>query len=248
MSPVEPNGVLAVPSAERRTGDGWPAFATWTWPDERSKTVQMSVTKSCPRLWAASSSFRPCEDGLRLRVLAGERPEQGHRDRHEERGRDSLARDVADGEEEAVGSSPEGQVEVAAHVLGGLEDGVEVEVGPFGAGRQVGREEPELDLARDREVALQRRFHSVRVGLGLEERPDARLHLEDLERLRQVVVRPELESLRLVGHVLQGGEEHDGEVARRGIGPEPPQNLVAVEARHDDVEEDDVGLDSPPRP
>jgi len=71
---------------------------------------------------------------------------------------------------------------------------------------------------------------------------DAHLHLEHLERLGQVVVAADLEAARLVLHVLERAEEHDGDLFRRLVRADPAAHVVAVDARgHHDVEQHEVG-------
>ena len=92
-----------------------------------------------------------------------------------------------------------------------------LEAGPARRRGQVGGQDAHLDLARDPQIARHRLPDRVGVGLRLQQRPHARLDLEDLERLRQVVVAADLEAARLVRDVVERAEEHDRHLARRVV-------------------------------
>ena len=132
-------------------------------------------------------------------------------------------------------------VEIAADLTGRLDDGVDVEAGSFRGGRQIGGQDAHLDLAGDPEVPGHRFANRVGVGLGLEQRPDSRLDLQHLERFGQVIVAAHLEALCLVLDVLERAEEHHRQFARRLAGAQLPAHLIAVETRHHDVEQHEVG-------
>ena len=189
---------------------------------------------------AASSSFRRARISRRPVELAGQRAQQRHGDRHEEGRGDALPAHVADRHHQPVLGHAQHLEEIAAHVPRRLDRGVDVEPhAPAGRG-EVGREDPHLDLAGDREVPLLGGADRVGVGLRLQQRAHPRLHLQDLERLGEVVVRPQLEAARLVLDVLQRAQEHDGDLAGGGVRAQPPAHLVAVDPGHHDVEQQQV--------
>ena len=85
------------------------------------------------------------------------------------------------------------------------------------------------------------RFRLGRIAPGCagapEQRPDPAPELADRERLRDVVVRAELEPEHLVELVV-ARREHDDR--HRALGPEPLADLEPVELRQHDVEHDEV--------
>src|SRR5579862_6841355 len=130
-------------------------------------------------------------------------------------------------------------------------------VDPAGAAREVaedlelGRGQADPPIAAldappveiDDEVAVADHAAADRVGqiaigasqVGL----DPRQQLPQAERLRQVVVRAELEADDLVDLLVAGGEHQDGGLAARGA--DPAEHLEAVHGRQADVEQDEVG-------
>ncbi len=66
-------------------------------------------------------------------------------------------------------------------------------------------------------------------------------HDVGIERLGDVIHRAEGEAVRLALHRVHRGDEDDRDVARRRVGLEGLQHLVAVHVRHHDVEQDHVG-------
>ena len=77
--------------------------------------------------------------------------------------------------------------------------------------------------------------------LDREVRPHPSQELFELEGLGHVVDGPSLESPDLVDRVRQGGHEDDRDVPGRWILLQPLARREAVEVRHEDVEEDQVG-------
>src|SRR5438045_2930309 len=71
-----------------------------------------------------------------------------------------------------------------------------------------------------------------------QDRADAGHQLARAERLRQVVVAAELEPEDTVDLLVLRGEKDDRHVR---AAPQPPADLGAVELRHHDVEDDEVG-------
>ena len=70
-----------------------------------------------------------------------------------------------------------------------------------------------------------------------QQRPHAAPELADRERLRDVVVRAELEPEHLVELVVAGGEHHDRDAALR---PQALAHLEPVEPRQHHVEDDEI--------
>ena len=103
------------------------------------------------------------------------------------------------------------------------------------------RQHSHLDFARDAQFAGDLLLHRVAVGLGLEQRAHARLHLQHLEGLGEIIVGARLKAARLVLHLFQRGEEHDRHLGGLRHLAQAPANLVAVQSRHHDVEQHQVG-------
>ena len=145
-----------------------------------------------------------------------------------------------EGHHDALVGSAEHLVEIAADLTRRFDGGVDVETGSFRGGRRVRWQDAHLDLAGDSEVPRHRFANGVGVRLGLEQRPDAGLDLEQLERFRQIVVAAHLETLRLVRDVLQRAEKHHRQFARRLACAQLPAHLITIEVRHHDVEQHEV--------
>ena len=77
-------------------------------------------------------------------------------------------------------------------------------------------------------------------GRAADDRADAGGELVGVERLGDVVVGAEVEALGLVGGRALGRQQDDRD---RPLLAELAHDLDAVEVRHDDVEQDDVGAD-----
>ena len=77
-------------------------------------------------------------------------------------------------------------------------------------------------------------------GRAAQDGPDAGGQLVGMERLGDVVIGAEVETLGLVGRGSLGGQQDDGD---RPPLAELAHDLDAVEVGHDDVEQDDVGSD-----
>ena len=172
--------------------------------------------------------------------VPSERTQDRHGDGHEQRGWDPLPRHVAQCDDEAVVGRAENFIEVAANLLCRLDDRVHVQIGVAGCRLEIGGQDAHLDLAGDSQVAGHRLANGVGIRLGLEQRPDASLDLEHLERLRQVVVAADLEPAGLVLDVLERAQEHDRQLARRLLRAKLAADFVAVDARHHDVEEHEI--------
>ena len=90
---------------------------------------------------------------------------------------------------------------------------------------------PQDDLARGEDLVL-------RTALGTaEDRIDPRRQLTRRERLRDVVVCPELEPGDTIRLLVAGGQHHDRHLR---AGPDLATNLEAVDARKAEVEHDDA--------
>jgi len=82
-----------------------------------------------------------------------------------------------------------------------------------------------------------------RLALALhapQQRPDARQQFLRAERLDQVVVRPRVQPGDAVLDLALGGEHEDGDGIREAA--QLGADLEAVELRHHDIEQDEVGL------
>ena len=78
-------------------------------------------------------------------------------------------------------------------------------------------------------------------SLDREMRIDARDHLFRLDGLRDEIHRARFEPANAVLRVVERGHEDHGSVAGLRIGFEAAACLIAVDARHDDIEQDDQG-------
>jgi hypothetical protein len=83
------------------------------------------------------------------------------------------------------------------------------------------------------------------IGEALTFRPpngtlDAQLKLLDVERLGDVIVGPELETLQLVAALVLLGEEDHGDVAGAHAGAQITADFVAVYIRQHDVQDDEM--------
>src|SRR5688572_10201438 len=131
---------------------------------------------------------------------------------------------------------------VEEHLLGeggALAQGEQFQDAVFLAG-QVQRLGLDLDrsgIEIDRQLAgLDDRF---RVSLGAaHDRLDARQQFAPVERLGQVVVRAEAETLGLVVKLGKARQDQDRRIDARGA--QAPQHLVAVDVRQHQIEDDDV--------
>ena len=83
------------------------------------------------------------------------------------------------------------------------------------------------------------RVIGVVVPLDPRQRGDPGQQLAAVDRLGQEVVGPRLEGLDLL-LVAAGGDHHDRQERRGRVRADPPAHLVAVHARHHDVEQDEV--------
>src|SRR5215475_11775827 len=90
-----------------------------------------------------------------------------------------------------------------------------------------------------RELARLARL-AVAQALLLQAGADAGAEEHGIERLGQVVLGPQLDAADHAPHLVEGGDHKHGQFAARGIVLEPPQHLVAVDARHHHVEEDQL--------
>ncbi len=93
------------------------------------------------------------------------------------------------------------------------------------------------DFVFERHVAV---AHAVARLLELDVRAYARPHDRRAHRLRHVIDGAELEAAGLVFGAVHRGDEHDGYVVAVLRRAKAPQHLVAVHARHHDVEQDQI--------
>ena len=173
--------------------------------------------------------------------LPGERAQHGHGDSHEERGRNALPRHVSQRHDDTRVGHPQHLVEIAAHLTSRFDHRVNVEPGSSRQRRRVGRQDAHLDFAGNAKVSSHRVANSVCVRLRFEQRANPRLDLEQLERLRQVIVAAYLKAVRLVLDVFERTEKHHGHFARGLACAQLTAHLVPVETRHHDVEQHEVG-------
>ena len=75
--------------------------------------------------------------------------------------------------------------------------------------------------------------------------PDPRQHLGEIERLGDIVVHSQLQALDAIGYLVHGREHDDGHVAvrcvLRGV-LDPAGDLPAGQPRHQVVEHDEIGV------
>ena len=102
------------------------------------------------------------------------------------------------------------------------------------------RQHAHLDFAGDAQFAGDLFLHRVAVSLGLEQRPHARLHLQHLERLGEIIIRARLEAARLVLHFFERGKKHDRHLGGLRHLAQAAADFVAVQARHHDVEQHQI--------
>ena len=74
---------------------------------------------------------------------------------------------------------------------------------------------------------------------------DAGFDCHRIERLDHKIHGPHLESLGLGGIVLLGGDEDYRDMARLRVRLEPAVHLESIQARHDQIQQNQVGHDSP---
>ena len=100
-----------------------------------------------------------------------------------------------------------------------------------------------LGLGEGRLLALGARalLDEAAVTVQAEEAPDARAQLEPVVGLRHEVVGPGLEAGDARLAVVEGRDEDDGHLGEPGVLAEAAAGLEAVDARHHDVEQDEVG-------
>ena len=77
-------------------------------------------------------------------------------------------------------------------------------------------------------------------ALLLQARADARAEQHRVEGLRQVVLRAELDAPHHAVHLVERRDHQDGQLPQRRVALELPEHLVAVDAGHHDVEQDQV--------
>jgi len=115
---------------------------------------------------------------------------------------------------------------------------------PAARGVLVGQQRPRRDQAEARRGLL---THQVDVHQQLEadQGPDAREQRQVAHRLREEIIRAGLQTAHAIGDVAQCGHHDDRDVRGLGIGLQELADLEAVEARHHDVEQDEIGRLAP---
>ena len=184
---------------------------------------------------------QPRENALRLGDFPRQQPRQADRPDHEHRSGNSFARDVTDENHQPVRCGRANAVKVAAYFARRFEHSAETDAVGLLQGGEIVRQHAHLDFAGDAQFAGDLFLHRVAVGLRFEQRPHARLDLQHLERLGQIIVGARLEAARLVLHFFKRREKHDGHLGCLRHLAQPSAHLVAVQARHHDVEQHQVG-------
>src|SRR5262245_11084226 len=94
-------------------------------------------------------------------------------------------------------------IEVTAHMLGGLNYGMDIKSRSARAGGKIRSQDSHLDLPRNAQLRFLDRPNCISVCLGFYQRPDPGFHLEDFKGLSEVVIPPNLEAARFVLDILQ---------------------------------------------
>ena len=126
-------------------------------------------------------------------------------------------------------------------MLGRFKYRMDVKPGSGRAGGKIRRQDSHLDLPRNVQLRLLGRPDRIGVRLGSYQRPDPGFNLKDFKGLGEIVIPPDLESTRFVLHILQRSEKHDGDIAGLFAGAQAAAHLVAIDARHHNIEEHEVG-------
>ena len=107
-----------------------------------------------------------------------------------------------------------------------------------GAGKARGRRILRLD------AQVARRLRPQAPGVQHLLRPQQRAEPGEqqaiIDRLGQEVVRPRLQPAHALGLVGQGGDHHDRHMGRARLRLQAPADLIAIHARHHDVEQDHI--------
>ena len=69
---------------------------------------------------------------------------------------------------------------------------------------------------------------------------DPRQNLFRLDRLGDVIHRPQFQPFHLVNRLRERGHEHDRNIAGALVRFQPPARLKAVNARHHDIEQNQI--------
>ncbi len=173
--------------------------------------------------------------------VARQQSRQTDRAHHEHRGRNALARNVAEENDQSFRRGSADAVEIAAHLARRFEHRAEADAIRLFNGREIVRQHAHLDFAGDAQLAGDLLLHRVAVSLRLEQRSHARLHLEHLERFGEVIIGARLEAARLVLNFFERGEEHDRHFGGLRHLAQATANFIAIYARHHDVEQHEIG-------
>ena len=90
----------------------------------------------------------------------------------------------------------------------------------------------------ERPVVIRPSRVADRAGRPAEGDAEAGVELVDAERLGDVVVGAALERLDLLALLVAAGQDHD---RRRGVAPDPPDDVEAVDVGQAEVEQHEVG-------
>jgi hypothetical protein len=107
-------------------------------------------------------------------------------------------------------------------------------------GRNVRRQNAQLNLARDAQFTGNHLLHRVGIRFGLEQGAHAGFDFEDLEWFDEVIIAADLESLGFVLHFFKRAQEHDRNLPSGRRGTQSATDLVPIQARHHDIEQNQV--------
>ena len=175
------------------------------------------------------------ENLVRCLELPSQSADERHRDSHEKGGRDALAGDIPDHDDKPAIPVAEDLKKIAAHFPGRLQDCMHLNSGVARDRGNVRRQDAQLNLARDAQLAGNHLLHRIGIRFSLEQGAHAGFDFEDLERFDQVIVTADLESLGFVLHLFERAQEHDRSLPRGGRGAQSATDLVSIQARHHDV-------------
>ena len=183
-------------------------------------------------------------------VIRGSRLDHGLGHGHEQGGGDPLAGDVSHADAQFITFDKEVVVEIPADLAGRLQQAVNVKLVPVGKSGEGIRHHTQLDIAADIELLLHAFLlpvdHSVgglqlvHIMLQGELRLDPGLQQGRVDRLQDIVRGPQVEALRLVGSLTLGGEKNDRYVPCLWISLQLATDLVAIDLRHHDIQQDQV--------
>src|SRR6266511_725559 len=166
---------------------------------------------------------------------------QRHRYGHKEGGGNALPGDVPDHDYQPAVGGAEDLEEIAAHFLGWLQNRMHLNSGVAGDRGNIRRQDAQLNLARDAQFAGKHRLDRIGIRFGLEQGAHAGFDFEDLEWFDEVIVAADFEALSFVLHLFERAQEHDRNFPRGGRGAQSATDFVPIQARHHDIEQNQVG-------